>query len=228
MSLEARKIRLIMLLRRSGISDTQVLSAIEKIPREAFVPQSFHDRAYENETLPIGFGQTLSQPQVVALMTQSLSINKSHKVLEIGTGSGYQAAILSCVARRVYTIERYKPLLQQAEERFTALRIHNIVTKYGDGSLGWPEQIPFDRIILTAAAGDMPEKLYQQLAVGGIMVLPIGPERGEQKILRVIKTEQGPTYEEGPTVFFVPLISGALPDQRPPNVVGRATPKKEI
>ena len=164
MSLEARKIRLIMLLRRSGISDTQVLSAIEKIPREAFVPQSFHDRAYENETLPIGFGQTLSQPQVVALMTQSLSINKSHKVLEIGTGSGYQAAILSCLARRVYTIERYKPLLQQAEERFAALRIHNIVTKYGDGSLGWPEQVPFDRIILTAAAGDMPEKLYQQLA----------------------------------------------------------------
>jgi len=216
-SLEARKIRLIMLLRRSGIADTQVLSAIEKIPRETFVPQSFHDRAYENETLPIGYGQTLSQPQVVALMTQSLELHKSHKVLEIGTGSGYQASILSCLARRVYTIERYRPLLQQAEQRFAALRLSNIVTKYGDGSLGWPEQIPFDRIILTAAAGDMPERLYQQLAVGGIMVLPVGPERGEQKILRVIKTAEGPVYEEGPKVFFVPLISGALPDDKGSN-----------
>ena len=121
------------------------------------------------------------------------------------------------MARRVYTIERYRPLLQQAEQRFAALRLSNIVTKYGDGSLGWPEQIPFDRIILTAAAGDMPERLYQQLAVGGIMVLPVGPERGEQKILRVIKTAEGPVYEEGPKVFFVPLISGALPDDKGSN-----------
>src|SRR5439155_827772 len=156
MSLAARKIRLIMTLRRSGITDTAVLAAIERIPREAFVPPSFLDQAYENRALPIGLGQTLSQPQVVALMTQALAVRPRHKVLEIGTGSGYQAAVLSRLARRVYSIERHRPLLREAERRFTELRLHNITTIAGDGNLGWREQAPFDRIILPAAATASP------------------------------------------------------------------------
>jgi protein-L-isoaspartate(D-aspartate) O-methyltransferase len=146
-----------------GITDTSVLAAIERIPREAFVPQPFLDQAYENRTLPIGHGQTLSQPEVVALMTQALELKSRHKVLEIGTGSGYQTAVLSRLARRVYTIERHKPLLKEAEERLAALRRHNIVTKHGDGSLGWKEQAPFDR---TRPPPQRYRNPIHQLAVG--------------------------------------------------------------
>ena len=195
MSLAARKIRLIMTLRRSGITDTAVLAAIERIPREAFVPASFLDQAYENRALPIGLGQTLSQPQVVALMTQALAVRPRHKVLEIGTGSGYQAAVLSRLARRVYSIERHRPLLREAERRFTELRLHNITTIAGDGNLGWREQAPFDRIILTAAAAALPLNLFDQLADGGIMVLPFGPDRGDQQLLRATRTADGPKLE---------------------------------
>ena len=147
MTLEARKIRLVMELRQQGVTDQAVLSAVERIPREVFIPDSFRDQAYENTALPIGQGQTISQPAVVGYMTQALEIGSRMKVLEIGTGCGYQAAVLSKLCRRVYSIERYRELLRDADKRFTALRIGNVTTQWGDGMKGWPEQAPFDRII---------------------------------------------------------------------------------
>ncbi len=214
MSLAHRKIRLIMSLRQSGIIDTVVLSAIERIPREAFVAATFRDQAYESRALPIGCGQTVSQPQVVAQMTQALKLTRRHKVLEIGTGSGYQTAVLSKLARRVYTVERHRELLREAEQRFTELRLHNITTRAGDGSLGWKEQAPFERIMVTAAAIDMPPALYDQLAVGGMMVLPVGPESGEQELCRITRTDSGPDWERLGAVRFVPLVGG-LPGNAP-------------
>jgi protein-L-isoaspartate(D-aspartate) O-methyltransferase len=208
MSGEARKIRLIMDLRRSGIGDTRVLSAIERVPREAFVPPPFLDQAYENTALPIGLGQTVSQPLVVALMTQALEVGDRMKVLEIGTGSGYQAAVLAKLCRRVYTIERHKVLLTEAEQRFRALGIHNITAKAGDGTKGWPEQAPFDRILVTAAAKDMPLALLAQLAEGGAMVLPVGQQGGDQEVLRVRKRDGKPTVDRLFPVRFVPLVAG--------------------
>ena len=145
-----------MELRRHGITDTTVLSALERIPREAFVPAAFQDQAYENIALPIHQGQTISQPLVVAFMTEALKVGPRMKVLEVGTGSGYQAAVLSQLCRRVYTIERYRSLLRDAERQFQDLRLPNITTKFADGYLGWPEQAPFDRILVTAAAPEMP------------------------------------------------------------------------
>ena len=213
MSLAARKIRLIMALRRSGIVDTAVLNAVERIPREDFVPEAFHDQSYEDKALPIGQGQTISQPQIVAMMTQALELTTRHKVLEIGTGSGYQAAVLSRLARRVYTIERHRPLLQEAEQRFAKLRIHNITSIAGDGMKGWPAQAPFDRIIITAAAVELPETLLAQLAVGGIMVLPIGPERGDQELFKLRRTEAGFESDKLCDVRFVPLLPG-VPQER--------------
>ncbi|MFD2207483.1 protein-L-isoaspartate(D-aspartate) O-methyltransferase [Kiloniella antarctica] len=213
MSLEARKIRLIMELRRGGISDTDVLSAIERIPREAFVPKPFQDQSYENMALPIGRGQTLSQPQVVAMMTQALTLNKRMKVLEVGTGSGYQAAILSRLCRRVYTIERYKELLSEAEERFTELRLHNVTTKLGDGYKGWKEQAPFERIIITAAPKEIPQALLEQLAIGGILVLPLGSQGNNQELIRITRTEHGFDQENLGGVRFVPLVHG-MPKER--------------
>ncbi len=208
MSLAARKIRLIMNLRRSGIVDLRVLAAIERLPRENFVPQPFLDQAYEDKALPIGHGQTVSQPQVVAIMTQALELKPTHKVLEIGTGSGYQAALLSRLARRVYSIERHRPLLREAEARFLALRLTNIHCRCGDGNLGWPEQSPFDRVILTAAATERPQTLLDQLKVGGIMVLPIGPDRGDQDLIRIRRTAEGFEEETLAGVRFVPLLPG--------------------
>jgi len=214
-SLAVRKIRLIMMLRQSGITDTAVLAAIERIPREAFVPEPFLDQAYENRALPIGQGQTLSQPEVVALMTQSLDLRPRHKVLEIGTGSGYQTAVLSRLARRVYTVERHKSLLKDAERRLVALRRHNIVTRHGDGSRGWKEQAPFDRIIVTAAAAEVPTALVEQLAIGGILVIPIGPERDDQELYRITRTEAGFEPTRLSAVRFVPLVAGPPPDEEP-------------
>jgi protein-L-isoaspartate(D-aspartate) O-methyltransferase len=213
MSLAARKIRLIMALRRSGITDTAVLAAIERIPREAFLPEAFHDQAYEDKALPIGQGQTISQPQIVALMTQALEVTNRHKVLEIGTGSGYQTAVLARLARRVYTIERHRALLQEAEQRLAGLQVHNVTAVAGDGMKGWPAQAPFDRIIVTAAAAEMPETLLGQLAVGGIMVLPIGPERGDQELIKIRRTETGFETEKLCDVRFVPLLPG-VPQER--------------
>lgn len=223
MTIEARKIRLIMELRRSGIADTNVLSAIERIPREAFVPESFQDQAYENRALPIGFGQTLSQPGVVATMTQALATDRRLKVLEVGTGSGYQAAILSRLCRRLYTIERYKGLMEDAEARFHRLRLHNITTRVGDGSAGWPAQAPFSRIIVTAAAEDIPGTLADQLDVGGVMVLPLGRIGAEQTLVRLRRAQDGTLVEEAlGSVRFVPLVAGNAPQagDGPPTGVG--------
>lgn len=207
MSIDARKIRLIMQLRRSGVTDTSVLAVIERLPREAFVPRSFLDQAYEDMALPIGSGQTISQPLVVAMMTQALELHDRLKVLEVGTGSGYQAAVLSRLVRRVYTIERHRALLHEAEARFNQLGLHNITTRAGDGTKGWPEQAPFDRILVTAAAdGDIPKTLTDQLAIGGVMVVPLGNDRRDQRVYRIRRTETGLQREELWPVRFVPLL----------------------
>jgi protein-L-isoaspartate(D-aspartate) O-methyltransferase len=206
------KIRLVMELRRHGVTDTRVLSAIERVPREEFTPPSFRDQAYEDTALPIGHGQTLSQPTVVGLMSQALELGARMKVLEVGTGSGYQAAILAHLGRRVYTIERHKPLLDEAEARFKRLRLHNITTRLGDGWLGWPEQAPFDRIIVTAAPPDVPQTLIDQLAPDGIIVLPLGSEKRSQRLVRIRKTESGLTQEDLTAVRFVPMVKG-LPNE---------------
>lgn len=204
----AHKVRLVMALRHAGIADAQVLGAIEKTPRDLFVPERFQDQAYENVALPIGHGQTISQPYVVALMTERLELGGREKVLEIGTGSGYQAAILARLCRRVFTIERHRRLVREAERRFTALRLNNLVTLFGDGSKGWPEQAPFDRIILTAAACDIPPALCDQLAPGGIMVLPVGEEHHDQLLIRVRRGASEYVTEELGWVRFVPLVAG--------------------
>jgi protein-L-isoaspartate(D-aspartate) O-methyltransferase len=225
-SLEARKIRLIMELRQGGISDTAVLSTIERIPREIFVPELFQDQAYENRALPIGHGQTVSQPQVVASMTQALAPTPRQKVLEVGTGSGYQAAVLSRLCRRVYTIERYRQLLSHAEARFAELRLNNVTSRAGDGTRGWPEQAPFERIIVTAAAPEVPATLVDQLAEGGVMVVPVGDRSGIQSLLRLVRGPGGLTEEVLGQVRFVPLLTG-LPamqtrgDNRAASVAGR-------
>jgi protein-L-isoaspartate(D-aspartate) O-methyltransferase len=209
LSLESRKIRLLLELRRGGVTDTRVLAAIEKVPRELFVAQPFRDRAYANTTLPIGKHQTISQPLVVGQMTQALDVTDRMKVLEIGTGSGYQAAVLAPLCRRLYTIERYKDLLREAEARFAELGITNIVTITGDGSKGWPEQAPFDRIIVTAAAADVPPVLVDQLAVGGIMVVPVGHGTAEedQRLLKVTRTQDGAEVEDLGVARFVPFVA---------------------
>ncbi len=210
MNLEAKKIRLIMELRRSLVADTRVLSAIELTPRELFLPKALHERAYENLALPIDCGQTISQPFVVGVMTQALQVEDRMRVLEIGTGSGYQAAILSRLCRRVYTIERYKRLMAQAEKRFAELSLTNISTRVGDGSTGWPEQAPIGRILVTAAAADVPPALADQLDEGGIMVVPVGEEYGNQQVLRITRTADGFDHEELLPVRFVPLVEGEV------------------
>ncbi len=198
-------------LRSQGVTDEQVLSAMESTPRHCFVPSRFRERAYENRPLPIDCGQTISQPSVVGIMTQVLEVKSHHKVLEVGTGSGYQAAVLSWIARRVYTIERYQELHGEAREAFRSLRLSNITAVHGDGTQGMREQAPFDRIIVTAAAEDPPATLVEQLAVGGIMVLPVGQTDDIQRLIKLTLTEDGPRYEELNFVRFVPLIDG-IPD----------------
>ena len=208
MTLEANKIRLIMELRRQGITDARVLGAIERVPREAFVPETFRDQAYENTALPIGRDQTISQPAVVAFMTQELKIGDRMRVLEIGTGSGYQAAVLAKLCRRVYSIERHRELLADAEAKFRELRINNVTTRHGDGTKGWPEQAPLDRIIVTAAAArDVPQALLDQLAPDGIMIAPMGDNARDQHLFRFMFGEDGILNREKLwPVRFVPLI----------------------
>ncbi|MBL8834591.1 MAG: protein-L-isoaspartate(D-aspartate) O-methyltransferase [Alphaproteobacteria bacterium] len=212
MSTPNHKIRLLLELRGTGVTDTRVLSAIERVPREIFVPAALRDRAYENTPLPIGLGQTLSQPTVVGLMTQALELQPKSKVLEIGTGSGYQTSVLALLARRVYTIERHRPLLGEAEKRFRQMSIHNVTSRFGDGWKGWPELAPFERIIVTAAPEEVPQALLDQLAPGGIMVIPVGPA-GDQRLLRIRRGEADLlfTTEELTMVRFVPLVEG-MPD----------------
>ena len=200
-----------MELRRNGVTDIRVLGVMERMPREVFAPVAFRDQAYENATLPIGCHQTMSAPIVVGLMSQALEVGPRMKVLEIGTGSGYQAAILSRLCRRVYTIERYRDLLKEAESRFAGLSISNITAKIGDGTLGWREQAPFERIMVTAAATDVPPVLAQQLAVGGVMVVPIDDEAGAPRLLRVRRTEHGLDTEDLGEMRFVPLVPDAAP-----------------
>ncbi len=206
--MEARKIRLLMTLRRSGITDTQVLGAIERVPREVFIPATFHDQAYEDMALPIGMGQTISQPMVVARMTQALEVTDRHKVLEIGTGSGYQAAVLAKLCRRLYTIERHKELLDIAVERLETLRVRNVTALAGDGTKGWPEQAPFERILVTAAHGgdEPPKALTDQLAVGGLLVIPMGDEKRKQRVVRYRRMDDGLEREDLWPVRFVPLL----------------------
>lgn len=206
--MDARKIRLIMSLRQAGIIDTKVLGAMERVPRDAFVPPSFKDQAYEDMALPIGLGQTISQPYVVAYMTAALEIEDRQSVLEIGTGCGYQAAVLAKLCRRVYTVERHKPLAEVAHKHFDDLKIRNVTSRCDDGMKGWPEAAPFDRIIVTAAAGDDPPKpLLDQLKIGGIMVIPVGGQ-GQNQILRRYKRESEEVYSKLDMlpVRFVPLL----------------------
>ncbi|HEX3882752.1 MAG TPA: protein-L-isoaspartate(D-aspartate) O-methyltransferase [Stellaceae bacterium] len=212
----ARTVRLLMELRRNGIADSRVLGAIEKTPRELFVPGSFEDQAWENIALPIDSGQTISQPLVVALMTENLQIGDRDKVLEIGTGSGYQTAILSRLARRVFTVERHRGLLREAERRFSALRLGNIISRFGDGFKGWAEQAPFDRIIVTAAAPEVPTALVDQLSPGGILIMPVGAEHRDQRLVRVRHQAGGDTTDDLGWVRFVPLVAG-LPRAEAPS-----------
>lgn len=202
------KMQFLFALRSKGVIDTRVLTAMERVDRAAFVKGIFAERAYEDMPLPISCGQTISQPSIVGIMTQALKVSPRDKVLEIGTGSGYQAAILSHLARRVYTVDRYRRLVIQAQAIFTAQDITNITTFTGDGSHGFAEHAPFDRILLTAAAEDPPGPLLAQLRVGGIMVLPVGQSDTVQSLIRVTRLETGFNYEELRPVRFVPLLEG--------------------
>lgn len=203
-----RKMQFLFALRSKGVTDSATLKAMEAIDRAPFVRGHFTNRTYEDMPLPIACGQTISQPSVVGLMTQALHIRPRDKVLEIGTGSGYQAAILSQLARRVYTIDRYAKLVREARAIFDTLDITNITAITGDGSHGLPEQAPFDRILVTAAAEDPPGPLLAQMRIGGIMVLPVGQSDAVQSLIRVTRTQSGYDYEELRPVRFVPLIEG--------------------
>ena len=202
------KMQFLFALRSKGVTDPAVLMAMERVDRAAFVKGIFADRAYEDMPLPISCGQTISQPSIVGIMTQALRISPRDKILEVGTGSGYQAAILSHLARRVYTVDRYKRLVTEAQAIFAAQDITNITTFATDGSHGLPDQAPFDRILLTAAAEDPPGTLLQQLRVGGIMVLPVGQSDAVQSLIRVTRHDSGFDYEELRPVRFVPLLEG--------------------
>jgi protein-L-isoaspartate(D-aspartate) O-methyltransferase len=203
-----KKLRLLMELRRAGIGDARVLGAIEKTPREKFVPMSFEDQAYENVALPIGRGQTVSQPYVVALMTEKLEVSDRHKVIEIGTGSGYQTAVLARLGRRVFSIERHRELLRDAESRFAELRLRNIICRFGDGTKGWPEQAPYERVIVTAAAAAIPTTLVDGLASGGILVAPVGEDHRDQQLIRIRRNDDRFSTEDLGLVRFVPLVAG--------------------
>lgn len=206
--LAERKMRFLFALRSRGVTDTRVLTAMERIDRGLFVRGIFADRAYEDMPLPIACGQTISQPSVVGLMTQALQISPRDTVLEVGTGSGYQAAILSQLARRVYTVDRYRRLVREAGELFRQLAITNITAIAADGSFGLPDQGPFDRILVTAAAEDPPGPLLEQLKPGGIMVLPVGQSDAVQSLIKVTRGSRGFDYEELRPVRFVPLVEG--------------------
>jgi protein-L-isoaspartate(D-aspartate) O-methyltransferase len=223
MTEDPRLAALIMSLRQNGIRDARVLDAIEKTPRELFVAHGFEYAAYNDNALPIACGQTISQPYVVAYMTQELEVADTMRVLELGTGSGYQAAILSRLCRRVYTIERHRPLLREAQHRFNALKLENVVTRHGDGLLGWPEQAPFDRILCTAAMTEVPQILIDQLKPGGILIAPVGDiaragfftrmESISQQLTKIIRSEDGVKRETLIPVLFVPMLSG-LPQEK--------------
>lgn len=203
-----RKMRFLYALRSRGVTDARVLTAMERVDRGHFVRGHFAARAYEEMPLPIACGQTISQPSVVGLMTQALNVQPRDTVLEIGTGSGYQAAILSQLCRRVYTVDRHRRLVSDAQVVFRSLGLVNITAFAADGSFGLPDQAPFDRIIVTAAAEDPPGPLLAQLKLGGIMVLPVGQSDTVQSLIKVTRGERGFDYEELRPVRFVPLVEG--------------------
>jgi protein-L-isoaspartate(D-aspartate) O-methyltransferase len=202
------KMQFLYTLRSKGVTNGEVLNAMERIDRGDFIRGVFAERAYEDMPLPIACGQTISQPSVVGIMTQALRVKQRDKVLEIGTGSGYQAAILGQLGRRIYTVDRHRELVKDASALYEALDLSNIIAFTADGSFGLPDHAPFDRILVTAAAEDPPGPLLAQLKVGGIMVVPVGQSDSVQSLIRVIKTEYGFEYEELQSVRFVPLVEG--------------------
>jgi protein-L-isoaspartate(D-aspartate) O-methyltransferase len=195
-------------LRRRGITDAAVLRAMDEVPREYFVPAEHADAAYADHALPIACGQTISQPYVVAYMTEQLELAPHHRVLEIGTGSGYQAAILSRIVREVVTIERYRTLAAAARARLETLGFGNVEVIVGDGFKGAPDKAPFDRIIVTAAAEDVPQDLVNQLGNHGVMLLPLGPHGGAQTLVKLTKQDGEIARQELIDVRFVPLLAG--------------------
>lgn len=208
---EARRVRLaelILRLRRAGIMEQRVLAAMEAVPRDLFVPPEGQRDAYAERALPIDCGQSISAPVIVGLMTAALDLDPRDRVLEIGTGSGYQSAVLAMLCRRVYTIDRFRTLVAAAESRFKTLRLGNITTMVGDGIKGWPEAAPFDKLIVTGALESVPDALADQLAEGGIIVVPLGPSDGVQKLKRLAKIGGGFDERDLGDVRFVPLIPG--------------------
>jgi len=208
---DEKLMEMMLRLRQGGVSERRVLEAMEKTPREVFVERAFKDRAFEDRPLPISCGQTISQPAIVGLMIQALEVTPRCKVLEVGAGSGYVCAVLARLARRVYGIERHKALALEARERIDRLGLTNVTIRAGDGTRGWPEQAPFDKILVSAAADDTPALLLEQLRTGGIMVLPVGQTDEVQQLIKIEKTENGPRYSELCDVLFVPLVEG-LPE----------------
>ncbi len=208
MTSQGTRDRLVRRLRENGIGNEKVLMAIATTPRHEFVDEALSSRAYEDTALPIGQSQTISQPWVVARMTEAvLESGPVDKILEVGTGSGYQAAILASLVPKVFTVERIDELLKLARRRFHKLGLHNIYTRYADGHLGWPSQAPFDGIVVTAAAAEIPDELLEQLRVGGVVVAPV-ERRGMQRLLAIRRTEDGFEEEDLGGVIFVPLLSG--------------------
>ena len=207
------KMQFLFSLRKAGIVDKKVLDAMERVDRKNFVTSVFSEKAYDDTPLPIACGQTISQPTVVGLMTQALQVTSRDKVLEVGTGSGYQAAILSLLARRVYTVERHSLLVNNASKVFQKLNISNITTICADGGYGLEQQAPFDRIIVTAASDDPPASLLSQLKTGGIMVIPVGQSDNMQNLIKIAKTDGGYDYQDLQTVRFVPLVAGTEKEQ---------------
>jgi protein-L-isoaspartate(D-aspartate) O-methyltransferase len=205
---ETRMAKLILSLRSQGVTDPKVLNAIEKTPRDLFVPELFQDRSWEDSALPIACGQTISQPFIVGLMTQALRVEPRSRVLEIGAGSGYQTAVLSRLCRFVYSVERYRTLLGEAEARLKALGVTNVFTRFGDGGEGWPEQAPFDRILVTAAAPGEPKTLLSQLKPNGILVAPVGKGPVQQLKRYIADGKGGFEVETLCDVRFVPLLDG--------------------
>ena len=207
------KMQFLFSLRKAGVVDKKVLDAMERVDRKNFVTSVFSEKAYDDTPLPIACGQTISQPTVVGLMTQALQVTSRDKVLEVGTGSGYQAAILSLLARRVYTVERHSLLVNNATKVFQKLNISNITTVLSDGGYGLEQQAPFDRIIVTAASDDPPAPLLSQLKIGGIMIIPVGQSDNMQKLIKIAKTDGGYEYQDLQAVRFVPLVAGTEKEQ---------------
>ncbi len=204
----SERMAFILGLRQGGVRDVAVLRAMEMVPRPLFVDSQFRINAYDNITLPISCGQTMSQPGLVAKMTEALNITAEHTVLEVGTGSGYQAAVLAHLSSRVVTMDRYRQLISQAQVRYEVLGFRNLVAEVGDGFLGQPARAPFDRIMVTASAPEIPQHLIDQLKFGGVLVMPLGEPDAEQRLVRFVKQQSGHERRDLMPVRFVPLVHG--------------------